>query len=165
MQREGFIAGKPVLSSFYPSRHFRKYPAVWQFGDITIRTSDIDHNEMLPNFVTTYEILCGKGEEACTILHTGDGANVAQLNPTRKVNILIAHPRPFGEIHFAAEAALKLTPDLLIVGHLQEISHGFGPGRWSYQTGFDECAGLPVSVAGAVPVWGEKIIFDPEEGR
>lgn len=165
MQREGFIAGKPVLSSFYPSRHFRKYPAVWQFGDITIRTGDIDHNEMLPNFVTTYEILCGKGKEACTILHTGDGANVAQLNPARHVNILIAHPRPFGEIHFAAEAASKLTPDLLIVGHLQEISHGFGPGRWSYQTGFDECAGLPASVTGVVPVWGEKIIFDPKEGE
>ena len=100
-----------------------------------------------------------------SILHTGDGANVAQLNPARHVNILIAHPRPFGEIHFAAEAASKLTPDLLIVGHLQEISHGFGPGRWSYQTGFDECAGLPASVTGVVPVWGEKIIFDPKEGE
>lgn len=164
MQQDGFVRGKPIISSFLPTRHYSKYPTTYTFGDITIRMGEVDHNRFLRNFVSPYEIICGQGKNACVIYHTGDSANAKQLRTSRPVDILIVHPRPAGEIHFAQEAAAVLHPKMLLISHLQELGHSFGPGRWTYADARAERK-LAQAEAGriGIPVWGEKIVWTPNK--
>lgn len=163
MQKKGFMKGKPVVTGFLPTYHFTKHPKTWKFNDITVQTGEIDHNDFLPYFITSYRITCGEGKDSCVIYHVGDSANSNQLDTTPGVDIMMVHPFPFGRIRFARESAAKVKPKNLIIAHLQELGHGFGPGRWTYQQAMEEMEKIPDTTKAGFMIWGQKFIWNPEK--
>ena len=154
-------AGKPVLSNFVrESPYFMPEPQSWQLGDLLIRTSLSDHNRRLRNFVVVYEIQCGSDDDAPLLCHSGDASNIGQLTCSRWPDIHIIHPK-VGIV--TTDAAQKLQTRLTLISHLAEMGHNHNKWRWSYTLGLtiaDQCAAL--GRRAAVPVWGEKIIFNKD---
>lgn len=154
-------AGKPVLSNFVrESPYFMLEPQSWQLGELLIRTSLADHNRRLRNFVVVYEIQCGPEDDALLLCHSGDASNIGQLACSRRPDIHIIHPK-VGIV--TTDAAQKLQTRLTLISHLAEMGHNHNKWRWSYPLGLsiaEECAAL--GRRAAVPVWGEKIIFNKD---
>ena len=122
------------------------------FGDVRIRTGRSDHNRHLVDFVLTFEITIGD----FTIYHTGDSCNVAKLNPVRRPDIWIVHPRVGLRLGDGVE---KFHPRKTVITHLNELQHAKGHWRWSWQDGLKEAE--KISAAGAdaiVPLWGDRIV-------
>ena len=159
MQRKGgFTNGKPVVSSFMYSPWHARTPKTYTFGDCTVETGVTDHNAYWTESMTPYKVTCGRGPEAVTLLHAGDGWDGAQLARFAPVDVAICHVWPF-DGHNAEKTASVLKPDLLVVSHAQEMSHGFGPGRWDWSACEEEAARATAAGTAIYPVWGERFVW------
>lgn len=158
MQKKGgFANGKPVVSAFMYSPYMARFPKVFRFGDCTVETGVSDHNEFWRDSMTPFKVTCGTGPDAVTVLHTGDGWDGAQVAHFAPVDIAIVHVWPF-KGHNGEKTAKCVKPDLLVLSHAQELTHGFGPGRWSWAA----CESEAVRVKKAkviCPIWGEKFVW------
>lgn len=158
MQRKGgFANGKPVVSAFWYTPYHARLPKTYTFGDCTVETGISDHNAYWMESITPYKVTCGRGPEAVTLLHAGDGWDAAQLARFAPVDIAICHVWPF-DGHNAEKTAATLKPRLLVVSHAQEMSHGFGPGRWDWDACEEESARATAAGAVIYPVWGERFV-------
>ena len=159
MQRKGgFTNGKPVVSSFMYSPWHARTPKTYTFGDCTVETGVTDHNAYWTESMTPYKVTCGREPEAVTLLHAGDGWDGAQLARFAPVDMAICHVWPF-DGHNAEKTAAVLKPGLLVISHAQEISHGFGPGRWDWAACEEEAARATDAGTVIYPVWGEKFVW------
>lgn len=158
MQKKGgFANGKPVVSAFMYSPYMARFPKVFHFGDCTVETGVSDHNEFWRDSMTPYKVTCGTGPNAVTVLHTGDGWDGDQVAHFAPVDIAIVHVWPF-KGHNGEKTAKAVKPSLLVLSHAQELTHGFGPGRWSWA----DCETEAVRVKKAkviCPIWGEKFVW------
>lgn len=149
--------GKPVVSNFLSSGDRAEHPAELAFGEITVKTRPADHNASFKNYVLTYEIVCGKDEDACVIFHSGDASSIQQLAPDGPIAFHIVHPHVGVD---AAKAAEILKPQLTLVSHLQELNHPRGNARWDYVYASHETQRVRNRNLNAVfPLWGEKIVW------
>lgn len=159
MQKKGgFANGKPVVSAFLYTPYVARRPRTFTFGDCTVKTGISDHNPCWTDSMTPYKVICGKGPNAVTLLHHGDGWDARQIGHFAPVDIAIVHVWPW-EGHNGQETARVLKPRLLVLSHAQELTHGFGPGRWSWEQ-CEEEAELATEAGRVVcPVWGEKFVY------
>lgn len=151
-------AGKPVVSNFIdnewktPKEEGREY----RFGDISIKTTLVDHNKNAVKFVSMYEIDCGPKSGNCIILHSGDGNNNDQVIPTRPVDVFIPHMAVGLNIPKAVNETVK--PAATLLSHHLELGHPINLWRWSYEYGYNivkACENDSVYL----PVWGERYTF------
>lgn len=155
-------AGKPVYSNFLDSGvRVASGDVLKPVDGIEIVTTVVDHNPKLTNFVVDYEIDCGEDAGNKVILHLGDSRNWEQLRKTKPVDILIPHLAVGLDMPRAVE---KLSPRIVLMSHIMELSHPVDKWRWSYPYGIARCrslceaSGLPADRV-LLPVWGEKIVF------
>lgn len=148
-------SGKPVYSNFMDNGYKIKGKEKIVIGDIEIETDIVDHNNTLRNFVVTYQIDCGKKANNCVILHTGDACNVAQINPTKQVNIFIPHLAVGLDMFKTVE---KVNPEIVLMSHILELGHAVDKWRWSYEYGVDRCKELNRDKV-YLSVWGESVIY------
>ena len=154
-------AGKTVISNFkdnYGGHRakgglggYTRAPKTFKLKDIEIRTSLTDHNGYLVDFTTAFEIRVGD----FTIYHSGDCSNVAKLNPARRPDLWIVHPRCGMKIE---DGVKRFNPKLTVVAHLNELGHARDRWRWTWADGLR--ARDAVRKAGGeaiVPVWGDRI--------
>lgn len=155
-------AGKPVYSNFLDvGQRVATGDVLHPAGDIEIVTTIVDHNPTLVNFVVDYEIDCGADTGHKVILHLGDSRNWEQLRKTRPVDILIPHLAVGLDMPRAVE---KLSPQVVLMSHIMELSHPRDKWRWSYPYGLARCRDLRTALSlpanrVRLPVWGEKIIY------
>ena len=152
-------AGKTVVSNFLdnygacrsgqarggytPGRRSRT------FADVTVRTALSDHNEYLKNFTLTFEITVGNW----TLYHTGDSSNIAKLNPARRPDLWVVHPRCGIDV---GEGVRKFHPARTVIGHLCELGHS--KWRWTLADGCTEAKKAEAAGSPAiVPLWGDRI--------
>ena len=154
----GFLRGKPVVSSFLYTRHFARSPKTFRFGDCTVETGVSDHNPHWKESVTPFRVTCGEGAGAVTVVHAGDGWDGRQLARFAPADVAIVHVWPY-DGHNGADTAAALKPGLLVLAHHQEMSHGFGIARFSFERTEREAARVKDAGAVVYPVWGEKMIW------
>ncbi len=153
--------GKTVVSNFFGNYGAHRAegtpggytPArgVLRIGDAVIRAVPSDHNAYLRDFTLAYEITVG----GWTLYHTGDSANIGKLNPKRKPDLWVVHPRCGLDV---AAGVRKFQPARVVIGHLCELGHVPGRWRWTMNDGLAEAA--KAEAAGTetvVPVWGDRI--------
>ena len=160
----GFLRGKPVVSSFLYTRHFARSPKTFRFGDCTVETGVSDHNPHWKESVTPFRVTCGEGADAVTVVHAGDGWDGRQLARFAPADIAIVHVWPY-DGHNGADTAAALKPGLLVLAHHQEMSHGFGIARFSFERTEREAARVRAAGSTVVPVWGEKIVWPARSGN
>lgn len=154
-------AGKTVVSNFkdnYGTKDWKKNGGyaraekTFLLGDASVRTSLTDHNGYLVDFTTVFEICVGN----YVIFHSGDCANVAKLNPTKRPNLWIVHPYCGMKV---ADGVRKFNPETTVVAHLNELGHARNRWRWTWQDGLRAMAAAESAGGKAVvPVWGERIV-------
>lgn len=155
--------GKPVVSNFFDSPQLtRENAAEYKFGNIEIKTTRVHHSHWRTNKwnknmpVATFEINCGNAADNCVIYHSGDCADIDELNPVQKVDILMPHFR--NGLKTEDLILKKVRPEMAFILHLMELSHATRWGRWSYQVGLrrsGECGAPEKRVL--MPIWGEKV--------
>ncbi|MDO5308208.1 MAG: hypothetical protein Q4G03_01755 [Planctomycetia bacterium] len=150
-------AGKPVVAPFIenewtPTLEGREL----KFGDCTVKTTQVDHNDQLINFVTTFEINCGEASGNCVIFHVGDACRVRQLNPAQQVDVFIPHLAVGLNVPEAVND--KLHPGVTLLSHILELGHLIDKWRWSYTYGYNICKKCNNDSV-LLPVWGEKYVF------
>ena len=154
-------AGKTVISNFKDNYGalrtkggvggYTRAPKTFKLKDVEIHASLTDHNGYLVDFTTAFEIHAG----GHVILHTGDCANLAKVNPRKRPDLWIVHPRCGTKV---GEGVRKLNPGLTALAHLNELGHARNRWRWTWQNGLDELAKVEKAGGkGVVPVWGERI--------
>lgn len=154
--------GKPVYSNFLEQGQCVATGDVLHPVDgIEIVVTIVDHNPTLVNFVADYEIDCGPDTGNKVILHLGDSRNWEQLRKTKPVDILIPHLAVGLDM---PKAVAKLSPEVVLMSHIMELSHPVDKWRWSYPYGLDRCRDLCKALGFAsnrvlLPVWGEKMVF------
>ena len=159
MQKKGgFANGKPVVSAFQYTPYVARTPHTYVFGDCTVETGVSDHNPYWKESMTPFKVTCGKGPRAVTLLHHGDGWDAAQIAHFAPVDVAIVHVWPW-DGHNGQKTAHFLKPGLLVLSHAQELTHGFGPGRWSWEQCEEEARLATEAGRVIVPVWGEKFIW------
>ena len=154
--------GKPVYSNFLEvGQRVASGDVLTPVDGIEIVATIVDHNPRLVNFVVDYEIDCGADTGHKVILHLGDSRNWEQLRNTKPIDVLIPHLAVGLDMPRAVE---KLSPQVVLMSHIMELSHPVDSWRWSYAYGVDRCRdlcnalSLPPSRV-LLPVWGEKIVF------
>lgn len=159
MQRKGgFSRGKPVVSAFLYTPYCARRPQTYWFGDCTVETGISDHNPFWRDSMTPYKITCGSGKDAVSILHHGDGHDASQIAHFAPVDIAIVHVWPW-DGHNGENTAKALKPDLLVLSHAQELTHGFGPGRWSWRDCESEALRATDAKHVICPIWGERFNY------
>ena len=153
-------AGKTVISNFkdnYGTRNwatdggYTRAVKTFKLKDVEIHTSLTDHNGYLVDYTTAFEICIGK----YTILHTGDCSNIGKVNPRKRPDLWIVHPRCGTKVE---EGVRKLCPEMTVLAHLNELGHARDRWRWTWADGLDERKKIEVVGGKAiVPVWGERI--------
>ena len=155
-------AGKPVYSNFLDVGELVATGDVLHpVGGIEIVTTIVDHNPKLVDFVVDYEIDCGADTGHKVILHLGDSRNWEQLRKTKPIDILIPHLAVGLDMPRAVE---KLSPQLVLMSHIMELSHPRDKWRWSYPYGLARCRDLRAALSlpanrVRLPLWGEKILY------
>ena len=160
--RQGFAnaviaSGKPVVSNFLGCKGYTRAKKVFEFKDVEVRTSLIDHNANLIDFTTAFEIRVGNW----TLYHTGDSGKGTEPKLETKwgaPDLWLFFP---GCGINTVEAVKKVKAKRIVIGHLWELAHkGNHMGRLD---------GLLVrrrlveaKEAGckdvAIALWGERII-------
>ena len=153
-------AGKTVISNFkdnYGTKDWKKNGGytraakTFRMKDVEIHTSLADHNGYLVDFTTVFEVRVGK----YVILHTGDCSNIAKVNPRKRPDLWIVHPRCGMKVE---EGVRRMSPELTVLAHLNELGHARGRWRWTWSDGLDERKKAEEAGGKAiVPVWGERI--------
>ena len=156
-------AGKKVYSGFFSSYGgYSKEPEreLRLADDLTLRIYESDHNIHLRRFVTPFEIVCGKGDDACVIFHSGDSCNAKQLHPrSARVDFHIVHPRVGLKVRESARDTVK--PEVTLISHLLELHHRFDKWRWTFANGYEDADKVrSVGKTAYVPLWGEKIVWE-----
>ncbi len=151
--------GKPVYSNFIANDY--KISGTKTFNpltvsDISIVANIVDHGMANPaNFVVSYQIDCGAKSGNTVIFHIGDCGNVAQLNPTKAVDIFIPHVAVSLDMKRAITE--KVKPEMALMSHVLSMDYPIsGSYRWPYTTGINECHKYDVAF---LPVWGERIDY------
>lgn len=159
MQRKGgFSRGKPVVSAFLYTPYMARRPQTFRFGDCVVETGVSDHNPFWRDAMTPYKVTCGTGKDAILILHHGDGHDAAQIAHFAPVDVAIVHVWPW-DGHNGEETAKALKPGLLVLSHAQEMTHGFGPGRWSWRDCESEAVRARDAKRVICPIWGERFDY------
>ncbi len=152
---------KPVISNYLLcwDWYCREFEKTFTIKDITIHCSAADHNQHLPFAVTTFEVVCGNGENPFTIFHSGDCCRYDHLKPRGKPDLYFGHCA-IG-LNFMDAATKTMPAKLFLPVHHQELGHLIG--RWRCVAFQDEPARIVKSLreAGfnaAMPVWGDRIV-------
>jgi len=123
----------------------------FKFGDIEIITSSLDHNKYLVDYTMAFEVHIGN----FTLYHTGDTSNIEKLNPLRRPDLWIVHPRCGLDV---AQAVKKFQPRHTVIAHLNEMHHLKGKGRWTWDHGFNAMKKVKdLGFHATVPFWGDRI--------
>ena len=124
----------------------------FKLRDVIVRTSLVDHNAVLVDFTTAFEIKVGD----FTIYHTGDCGNLNKLKPhSPSPDIWIVHP--FCGVN-AVRGTVALKPKLVALSHLNELAHAKGRARWTWAQGMAVKRKIESKGTKAVvPLWGERI--------
>lgn len=131
---------------------FTRGGKTFRFRDVSIRTSATDHSDYLIGFTMPFEITVG----GFTLFHTGDTSRVEQLNPTRRPDLWVVHPRVGLSV---AEGVKRFEPKTTVIAHLNEFTHPKDKYRWTWADGQEERAKVKaVGGKAVVPVWGERLV-------
>ena len=123
----------------------------FKMRDVTVRTALVDHNSLLIDFTTAFEIKIG----GFTIYHTGDCASLSKLKPSSVPDIWMVHP--FCGVN-VVKGAQVLKPRLVALSHLNELAHAKGRARWTWANGLKVKERLAAKGTNAiVPLWGDRI--------
>ncbi len=153
--------GKKIISNFFPCSGYSRPPETFVFKDITVSTEETDHNSMLKKFMTAFTIRCGRSGNAPVLYHTGDSCNHEQLNPGRRVDVWMVHPRVGLQV---IEGVRRFKPKQVFISHLLEMGH-CPPSPWN-PIPFDDAHedeekiredGIDCEIR--IPFWGEKIML------
>ena len=154
---------KPVLSNYIRANDNYKYtskiPTTYTIGNFNITTNITDHNTSLKNFVTTYQINCGKDGGNLVLMHTGDSNyNPSQYNIVEPINVFIPRyaPNALTENNVLGSVVI---PDYTLLSHILELAHaGVEESRWSIELGLERTSKLNCENS-MMPFWGEKLIW------
>ena len=156
------VEKKTVVSNFkdnYGAHFAGKHPGgytravrTFEFGDVKVRTTYVDHNPYLVDFTTAFEITVG----GFVIFHTGDCASVEKLKPEcPNPDLWMFHPFCGMDAVAGAEA---VKPKLAVVAHLNELGHAKDRWRWTWAQGDKAKAKLEeAGFRAVVPLWGDRI--------
>ena len=154
---------KTVVSNFkdnYGAHFGEKHPGgytravkTFEFGDVKVRTSYVDHNSYLVDFTTAFEITVGD----FVMFHSGDCSSADKFklecpNP----DLWMFHPYCGMD---AVAGAQAVKPKLAVVAHLNELGHAKDRWRWTWAQG--DAAKSKLEAAGfkaVVPLWGDRIV-------
>lgn len=157
------VEKKTVVSNFkdnYGAYFGKKHPGgytraakTFKFGDVSVRTSYVDHNSYLADFTTAFEITVGD----FTIFHTGDCSSANKIKPEcPNPDLWMFHPF-CGMRSVAGAEAVK--PKLAVVAHLNELGHAKNRWRWTWADGATAKNKLEeAGFAATVPLWGDRIV-------
>ena len=125
----------------------------FRIRDVSIRTSLVDHNKVLVDYVTAFEIRAGN----FVLYHSGDCGNAAKLGTVSpSPDLWIVHPFCGMDV---VEGAAAVKPKRVALSHLNELGHSKGRSRWTWAQGNDAAARLEAAGTQAVvPCWGDRII-------
>jgi len=131
---------------------FTKGGKAFTFRDVELKTASSDHNDYLLDFTLTMEFTLG----GKTVYSTGDSAHPEKLNPSKRPDIWIVHPRCGLDV---ADGYRRFRPRLTVIAHLNEMGHARDRWRWSYEDGFAEAEKIR-ALGGEVivPLWGDRIM-------
>lgn len=133
-----------------------EHEAMYEVGDVKIRTTIGDHNKKLRNFVTSYEINCGANTNNTVIYHTGDSNNYKQLKPEQQVDLFMPHMSVGLNIQAAID---NIRPYHLLISHNQELGHQVNKWRWTFHDALKLKEKLKHDHIW-IPCWGECIVYD-----
>lgn len=161
------LSGKPVVTNFfandgYPGTDdaagYSKGPErTLDFGDVTVKTYESDHNAKLRRFVQPVELQCRTGHGVCVIFSSGDSCNAEQVTASVRPDFWLVHPYVGLKI---ADGAARLDPALTLCSHLMEFHHSIDRFRWTYRQGYEAARKVwETGRAAVVPVWGDRIVF------
>ena len=153
--------GKTVVSNFFGNYGAHRNASAtggytpargtFKIGDAKIRATPSDHNGYLRDFTLAFEVTVG----GWTLYHTGDSYDIARLNPSRKPDLWVVHPRCGLNVE---DGVGKFHPRRVAICHLCELGHPPDRWRWTIADGLADAAKAQAAGAEAiVPVWGERI--------
>lgn len=153
--------GKPVYSNFIDNDYkITKNSTVTVVDDIKFTATLTDHSATLINFCVSYNIDCGADTGNKFIFHIGDTYNETQL---LRMDVLINATDCFIvhsgiDLNFT-KAVNYVKPKMILMSHLNELSHDLNDYRWPYSKGFSRVQQLN-GYDTYVPVWGERIVLE-----
>ena len=156
-------ADKPVISSFLLVRgwYTREETAERKIGDVTVRITTADHNDLLIKAVSCFEVSVGRGEGKApyVIFHSGDSCRAGQFRSvTKHPDLFIGHCAV--GLSFPEAYKTTMPAKRMVIAHHQELGHLWGLWRC---VGFHEepaqiMAELRALGADVVmPVWGDRL--------
>ncbi len=144
-------AGKPVFSPFYKKGTLIVSTNEYNFGEINVRLTMSHQQTNVPVIIS--QINLGPSANSYTIYDIADARPLADLNPTRHVNLFILHIANGLNVF---DAVARVKPDATLYAHEMELGHSVGGYRWSYDFGNKKIQSQP-NASSYVLTWGEKI--------
>ena len=125
----------------------------FRIRDVSIRTSLVDHNHVLVDYTTAFEIRTGN----FVLYHSGDCGNAAKLGTVSpRPDLWIVHPFCGMDV---VEGATAVKPKCVALSHLNELGHQTGRSRWTWSQGRDAADRLEsAGTKAVVPYWGDRIV-------
>lgn len=143
-------AGKKVYTPFYKKGTLIDTTREFNFGEVNVRFT---MNKQADVPVIVAQINCGPLANNYTIYHIGDARLLAELYPTRHVNLFILHVQ--NDIN-TIESVARIKPDITVYDHVMELGHAVGKWRWSYQYTYDKIKNLDPAKSWVL-TWGERL--------
>ena len=147
-------AGKPVYSPFYSNGIVINSTEEINFGEVNIRFT---MNDQRGTPVIVSQIDCGKSADNFTMYHIADSRILEELNPTRRINLLVLHISNSISIFDVIE---RIKPEATAFDHVMELGHPVGKYRWSYDYTYNKIKKLPAP-SSYVLTWGEQLKIVP----
>ena len=143
-------AGKTVYSPF-----FAKGTVIDTTKEFTIKEVNLRFtmNDQGGTPVIASQINCGPGSNNYTIYDIADARILAELNPTRPVNLFILHIANGLNVFDAVD---RVKPDATIFDHVMEFGHPIGKSRWSYEFTYNKIQ-RQSHASSYVLTWGERL--------
>ncbi|MFC1693738.1 T9SS type A sorting domain-containing protein [Candidatus Latescibacterota bacterium] len=147
------VAGKPVITRWYPGSTIVTENSIFNFGNIRVKIDLGDHS--YEDQMLMYQVDCGETANNTTIYHSGDNNNIYKMLPDNDVDIFMPHISVGMSIPLAIQ---HIKPRITFPSHILELAHSpIPPKDWrhTYNRSFDKIRDIPPDEA-YILTWGER---------
>ncbi len=130
----------------------------FNFGEVNVRFT---MNDQRGYPVIVSQIDCGISAGNYTLYHIADSRILEDLNPTRKVDLLVLHISNAINIFDVID---RVKPVATAFDHVMELGHPVGRYRWSYDFTYNKIKSLPPA-SSFVLTWGERMDIGVNTGN